>query len=129
MLATIYRILITLVAALFFSVTISAQTANTLLGKWKGADEPQRELEIYRATDGLYYGKLIYEGGKTEHIGKLILKKMSYTESSNSFKGTMSPPDMNMEMDATISFISNDKIKVHVKKLLMSKTIYFVRTS
>jgi hypothetical protein len=127
--ATIYRTLISLVTLLYFSTTISAQTSNTLLGKWQGADEPRRQLEIYLATDGFYYGKLIYDGGKTEHIGKLILKKMSYIASSNSFTGTMSPPDTKMEADATVSFISIDQIRVSVKKLLMSKTIYFIRTS
>lgn len=76
--ATIYRTLISLVTLLYFSATISAQTTNSLLGKWKG---------------------------------------------------TMSPPDTKMEVDATVSFISIDQISVSVKKLLISKTIYFIRTS
>jgi hypothetical protein len=112
---------------LFFSMGGFAQSAETIAGKWQAENDANRQSEIYLAKDGFYYGKLIAEKGKTENLGKLILKKLKYDSATQTFKGTMSPPDRNMELEATVSFVGKDKLKIVARKFLMSKTVYFVR--
>jgi hypothetical protein len=103
------------------------QTPNTIIGKWKGEDRPNNHTEFFIANDGLYYGKLIFEGIEKKNLGKIMMKKLLYNSTTKEFKGTMSPPDANIELNVTISFVRNDKLKVVAKKLLMTKTIYLLR--
>jgi hypothetical protein len=116
---------------LFFLIlyinSMYASVPNSLIGKWKGEDKPNNHTEFFVAKDGFYYGKLIYEGSETKNLGKILFKKLSYNSTTKEFKGTMSPPDSNAELNMTISFLGNDKLKVVAKKLLMTKTIYLLR--
>jgi hypothetical protein len=116
---------------LFFLIlhvsTMYAAVPNSLIGKWKGEDKPNNHTEFFVAKDGFYYGKLIYEGVETKNLGNLIFKKVKFNSAKNNYQGKMCPPDANLEIDATISFITPNKLKIVLKKLLLSKTIYFVR--
>lgn len=85
------------------------------------------ESEFYLDSDGLYYGKIIKDQDKKGALGKTTFKKLKYDPKSKSFKGTMSPPDRDMEIDAIITFEGNDKLKVVAKKFLMTKTVYLIR--
>jgi uncharacterized protein (DUF2147 family) len=117
----------TTVLALFISLSVSAQKEKDILGEWKTDDNANVEAEIFISNDGLFYGKVIQDNGKKVTNGKIILKKFVYDSKSNSFKGKMSPHDRDMEVNATITFESNDKLKVVARKFLFSKTIYFLR--
>ncbi len=116
-----------LVALLLFTVSITAQTESTIIGKWKGEDKPDMQSEFYLDKDGFYYGKVIKDTDNKGTLGRIILKKFKYNSKTNSFSGKMSPPDRDMELDATITFESNDKLKIVAKKFIMTKTIYFIR--
>jgi uncharacterized protein (DUF2147 family) len=117
----------TTVLALFISLTVSAQKEKDILGKWKTEDNMDLQAEIFLANDGLYYGKIIQDKDKKVSNGKQILKKFVYDSKANSFKGKMSPHDRDMELNATITFESEDKLKVVARKFLFSKTIYFLK--
>lgn len=91
------------------------QLPSTLIGKWRGEDKPNNHTEFFIAKDGLYYGKLIFEGAEKKNLGKVLMKKLSYNSITKEFKGTMSPPDGEMELNVILSFVGNDKLKVVVK--------------
>ncbi len=107
----------------------SAQTSDSIIGKWVGESEDNSELksEIYLDKDNLYYSKVIEEGGSPKNAGKIVMKKLKYDFHSKTYIGTMSPPDKNIELNITISIVGNDKLKVVAKKFFMTKTIYLIR--
>jgi hypothetical protein len=121
------KLIFVLIFAILSSMTAWSQTEHDIIGKWKGEDKPDMQSEFYLAKDGLYYGKIIKDTENKGTLGRIILKKFKYNVKTNSFKGTMSPPDRDMELDATITFESNDKLKIVAKKFIISKTIYFIR--
>ena len=108
-------------------IGVSAQTGSSIIGKWKGEDQPNNHVQFYFEKDGFYYGKLVSENGKTQNIGKAMMKQLKYDATTNTYKGTMTPPDKNITVNVTLSLIGNDKIKVVAKKFLITKTIYFLR--
>lgn len=112
---------------LLITTTDISQNQNSLIGKWKGEKETGKQSEFYLAKDGFYYGKICADAEKAENVGKIIMKKLVYDATSKTFKGTMSPPDRDLELNVTISFVTNDRIKVVAKKFVMSKTMYFTR--
>jgi uncharacterized protein (DUF2147 family) len=114
-------------ATILFSISISAQTEKNILGKWKGEDKQGMGSEFYLEKDGLYYGKIINDEENKGALGKTIFKKLKYDPKSKSFKGTMSPPDRDMEINATITFEGNEKLKVVAKKFMMTKIVYLIK--
>jgi hypothetical protein len=112
--------------AVSFSCSLCAQSATTIAGKWKAENDPDQKSEFYLAKDNFYYAKVI-ESQNTENNGKIILKKIKYNEATKTYKGIMSPLDKDIELNATISFITNHKLMVVAKKAFMSKTLYFIR--
>jgi hypothetical protein len=57
----------------------------------------------------------------------VLVKNLKYDEVTKTFKGMMTPPDANLELSATVTMVSNDKLKIVAKKLVMSKTINLIR--
>jgi hypothetical protein len=110
-----------------FSAMLSAQNAQRIIGKWKNEADQNKQAEFFLAKDNLYYGKLIAENGKTENIGRLIMKKLQYDEQKRIFTGTLSPPDIAFDLNATVSFVNDNKLKVEATKFFMTKTVYFIR--
>jgi hypothetical protein len=103
------------------------QSPSALVGKWKGEDKPDNHSEFFLAKDGFYYGKLIYEGKEKKNLGKILFHKLKYDATTKTFQGSMSPPDADLKINATISFFGKEKLKVVVKKFMMTKTIYLLR--
>jgi hypothetical protein len=123
----IQKIIIAVLYTTLFSKVLSAQTATTIVGKWKDEKDANKQIEIYQDKDGLYYGKNFSQKDTKENKVKPMLKKCKYEASTQTFIGTMNPPDVNMDINVTISFLSMDKLKLVAKKLFMTKTIYFIR--
>jgi uncharacterized protein (DUF2147 family) len=106
----------------------NAQTGNTIVGKWKAEeDDKALQMEIYLAKDGRYYGKVINDNGQDSKNGKLVLKELKYNEQGKTYKGYMKVPDGNMELNVTLTLMSNDRLRMTGKKLIMSKTFYLLR--
>lgn len=115
------------IAMLLCILALRAQTASTIFGQWKDEKEPDRQMEFYLDKDGLYYAKIINSKNKEMINGQVLVKKLKYDEVSKTFRGFMSPPDANLELNATVTIVTNDKLKIVAKKLVMSKTIHLVR--
>jgi len=117
-----------LIVSFFLGVQAFCQTAGTITGNWKfELKDETLEMEVYLATDGTYYGKLINDNSNPTKNGTLILKKLKYNKESQKFKGTMRPHDANIELDVTVTAIDKDRLKMIAKKLLISKTMYLTR--
>lgn len=121
------KTLIIFILLQFFAALAPAQTAASIIGKWKGEDKPNNHIAISLHPDGMYYGILVYEEGKTTNLGKKILNHLKYDAEKNIFKGTMSPPDANITLNITLSIVDNKKLKLTAKKLFLTKTLYFLR--
>jgi hypothetical protein len=113
--------------ALLVMLAARAQSASVIIGQWQDQKEPDRQMEFYLDKDGLYYAKIINSKKKEMMNGQVLLKKLKYDQISKTFKGTMSPPDANLELNATVTIVTNDKLKIVAKKLVMSKTIQLIR--
>jgi hypothetical protein len=114
-------------AVMLCMLAVRAQTASIIIGQWRDEKEVDRQMEFYLDKDGLYYAKTINSKKKEMINGQVLVKKLKYDEASKTFKGTMSPPDANLELNATVTIVTNDKLKIVAKKLVMSKTIHLVR--
>jgi len=113
--------------ALLVMLAARAQSASAIIGQWKDEKEPDRQMEFYLDKDGLYYAKIINSKKKEMMNGQVLVKKLKYDEVTKTFKGTMTPPDANLELSATVTMVSNDNLKIVAKKLVMSKTINLIR--
>lgn len=117
-----------LVALLLMCIPLFSQTGNTVVGNWKCEIKDKHiEMEIYLAVDGAYYGKMINDNSTPSNNGTLILEKLKYNKASQAFKGTMHPHDADVDLDATITIIDKDRLKIIAKKLFVSKTVYLAR--
>lgn len=94
---------------------------KSITGLWKDEDKQGVKIQIYHANDGAYYGKAV------DSSGKIVLKKLIYNSLKKQYKGTMHPPNANIELNATLTQISADRIKITVRKLLLTKTMYISR--
>ena len=113
--------------ALLVMLAVHAQSASAILGQWKDDKEPDRQMEFYLDKDGLYYAKIINSKKKEMINRQVLVKNLKYDEVTKTFKGMMTPPDANLELSATVTMVSNDKLKIVAKKLVMSKTINLIR--
>jgi hypothetical protein len=110
-------------------ITLAAfpQTESSIIGQWKDIEQPDRQMEFYLDKDGLYYAKAVNDKSKESINGKVLVKKLKFDEATKTFKGLMSPPDAKLELNVTISFSGQDKLKIVAKKFVMTKTLQLVR--
>ena len=101
------------------------QTAQDIKGKWQGEQETDMQLEIYE-ENGKYYGKVSTDNKKAPK-GHLLLRDLVWNEKPKIYQGTFHAPNISVESKISIVWIDKDKFEFTVKKLLMSKTIRFVR--
>ncbi|MFY8035654.1 MAG: hypothetical protein ACOVMQ_00735 [Cyclobacteriaceae bacterium] len=120
------RVILT-TALLLSLLAVRAQTAATIAGQWKDEKDPDRQMEFYLDKDGLYYAKAIHSKKKDVANGQVLVKKLKYDAATQTFVGTMSPPDSGLELNATITFQTKDKIKIVAKKSILTKTLVLVR--
>jgi hypothetical protein len=108
----------------------SAQSGrNAITGRWKSEEQGKKvQMEIYLAKDGRYYGKVINDVEKSANNGRIAMKALVYNEKQKNYTGTMQPHDVNMELNITVTLETKDRLKVVARKLLMKKTMYFIRT-
>ena len=122
------KVIIIITLCAFVSLLAFGQKANQIIGIWKSDDgEKNMQMEIYLAKDGNYYGKVINDNSTPSKNGSLVIKKLSYSTDTKSYKGTMEPPYMNVTLNVTVTLESANRLKILAKKLIMSKTIYFSR--
>lgn len=109
---------------LFSLILCTASVAqNKIIGKWKDADHPEKQIEVY-LQNGKYYGKSI--NSKT---GFLVLKDLVWIEKENIYKGILTNPDNNSTYNISIAMIDDNKFKFKVGKFIFYKIFNFLRIS
>jgi uncharacterized protein (DUF2147 family) len=109
------------------SLTTNAQTSNSILGKWKDADRPEKQIEI-SSQNGKYIGKSI-NALKPNENGKTVFKDLIWSESSKSYKGILINPDNGDEFKIEIKLFGIDRFKFSAGKFIFSRTFTFNRIS
>lgn len=121
------KIIITL-SALFVALLTYAQTIESkITGNWFCAEMDKSTINIYKATDGYWYAKII-KSVDSKKIGKMILSKVKFNTGNNNYTGTLTPPTNSMEINATVTFTEDGKLKLVEKKLFITKTYLFQKS-
>lgn len=105
------RIFTSIVILLFGLTALSAQ--NQFTGKWTTIDDKTGEaaglVEIYKADDGLYYGKLVDTFGEDKSaVGTMIVRGMKY-EDGKLTGGKVYDPDSDKTYYCTIKYDAKKK--------------------
>ncbi|HRP89294.1 MAG TPA: hypothetical protein PKX92_04600 [Edaphocola sp.] len=111
--------------AIFLQINVWAQIEKQLIGSWKSENNYELSVSFFKDKSGLYQGKI--DDNKDSDFGKIVFKGMNYNDKTQTFSGILSPAKVNINLDATISFINNNRIKVVGKKMFITKTVYFSR--
>lgn len=119
--------MITALILIIVSFTANAQTSNSILGKWKDAGHPEKQIEI-SSQNGKYYGKSI-NASKPNENGKTVLKDLIWSESSKSYKGILINPGNGDEFKIEIKLFGIDRFKFTAGKYIFSRTFTFNRIS
>lgn len=112
---------------LFGTLSLFAQTAQDIKGKWQGEDKAAKQMEIFEDTNGLFYGKIINDTSVKSQNGHLILKKLAWDEKTKTFQGFINPPEIGKDLHVSLSFISKDKLQFKVENFFITKTVSFAR--
>jgi len=108
---------------------IQAQTSADIIGHWKDNEQPNRLVEFYLGDNNLYYARIARDDDHKDLNGKVFIKKLKYDDSSKSYQGLVSPPDIdaNMEINATITWLDQDTLLIVVKNFFNAMKIRFER--
>ena len=101
------------------STAIFAQPNPSLLGKWTSEEKKDLVLEIYKSADGLFYGK--------NQTGKLVLQLLQFDAKTKAYKGKMLAPEKDVMVDVSVFNENTDRLKLVVKKYMMTKIIYLTK--
>ena len=124
------KLVVVLVISILGIFEVNASSNNndeSIIGKWKAVgEEGESIVEIYKAEDGYFYGKII-EATKKEAIGKTILHKLRYDESNNEWKGKIESLKKKMKINVTVTLENPEKLKLVGKKMMFTKTFYWTK--
>lgn len=107
------------------SLTASAQSSNAILGKWKDAEHPEKQMEI-STQNGKYLGKSVNSSIPAQN-GKTILKDLIWGNDSKSYQGILINPDNGDDFKIEIKMIVTDRFRFSASKFIFSKTFTFNR--
>lgn len=121
------HILTLLIALMMMVVTARAQSPAEIVGQWKDDEAPERLAEFYQGDDGLYYARIVRDEKNDDNKGKILIKKLKYDDQSKTYKGFISPPDIDVTISATVSWIDKNTLLIVAKNFFKTKEIRFKR--
>ncbi len=118
---------LTLLTLLLVAQTkVLAQTIESKIsGTWYCEEMNMSKISLYKKADGYWYAKITASDAK-ENIGKTIIERAQYNAKDNALYGTLVRPGNGMQVNATITLESNNKIKIVGKKWMITKTFYWI---
>jgi len=114
---------------LFASVVSHSQSNKTILGVWKNVEDETKMIEFYENSDNIILGRALTDLNSRNESKRVIIRDLLYDGSKKTYSGKMSPPGKDLELNATISFDTNDGLIIVGRKFLLKKTIYLERVS
>lgn len=112
------NLLLTLLFLLPNATTSDAPADNWLNGNWYFESMNRSKVYMYKAPDGLWYGKIVYSTNAAE-VGKIIFKEGKYDNMKEVCTGKLVYPN---NVVAKISKMEDGKIQIKSESLLSSKT-------
>jgi len=118
-----------LVSVLLYTVGIlKAQPLyNPLMFEWKHPNEEILVKFFKNANDQTLYLKIVKDNTKKPKIGAVVAKCLKYNVVDSTYYGIMTPPDVNLNLNASINFPSKNTMRIVAKKGFIKKTINFQR--
>ena len=113
-----------LLAVATFAQSPSAE--NAIKGIRAATEMNNSQIKIYKASDGLWYGKII-KSDDAKTIGKVIFRKGKYDATTKKWTGELVKPDNGMTLTAELNLESNGKLKVKGSKYFITKTFYWTK--
>ena len=104
----------------------SPDTEATILGTWFAPDLDRSTIRVYRARNGLIYGKII-ESANEDWVGEIVLKEVRYDSQAETWKGEVYSLTMYFTVDVELTLLDADRLQVVGTRFLMSKTFYWER--
>ena len=101
------------ILAILFIATMANCQVEKILGRWTTIDDktdkPAGLVEIYKADDGLYYGKLVDTfGPNKDAVGTMIVRGMKY-EDGKLTGGKVFDPESGKLYYCTIKYDAKEK--------------------
>jgi len=118
--------IISSITFLLFTLQANLFGQDALIGNWFAKDLENSTIQIYREKDNQIYAKII-KSDDAELIDHMVLERMIYNPAKKVWQGTISSPRRPIEVDGTITLISNDKLKLVGKKYFLTKTFYWTK--
>jgi uncharacterized protein (DUF2147 family) len=121
----INKTILLLLLPLMLALT-SFKNSDSITGKWVFSDSP-REIEIYRENNK-YYGKIIKVSGteKKEKVGHILLLDFVYNPAEKEYTGKINSPS-GMKASGELEVLDENKLKLNIKKLFISKSFTLTR--
>jgi uncharacterized protein (DUF2147 family) len=104
----------------------SPSAENAIKGIWAATEMNNSQIEIYKAADGLWYGKIL-KSDESKTIGKVIFRKGKYDATTKKWTGELVKPDNGMILTAELNLESNSNLQVKGSKFFMTKTFYWTK--
>lgn len=120
------KIILLFLLAISTPLAYLAAQENIIEGLWYCEALDKTTMKIFKSADGLWYSTII-SSQNAPTVGKNILKKLSYDQKNKEYKGDLYSPSRNMTLAATLTITNDNKLKIVGKKLIISKTFYWVR--
>ncbi len=119
--------LITSMLLLWIVGYVSAQQeASKIKGVWLAKENDNALIELFQEDDGKWIGKIITSDAR-ESIGKKIFINGVYNHEDNMWEGILIKPDNGLEVSATISLVTDQKIKIVGQKYFLTKTFFWLK--
>ena len=121
-----------IVAAVLSSVLVASGqecTAPDICGVWLGQEKTSK-IDIYRKGN-LWEGKAVWysEYGDISDQNIVVLRDLSYDAKENEWTGKIYDPFRKKTFNVTVSLQRNGKLKVVGRAGVISKTMYWTKTS
>ena len=116
------NILLVLISILFTTHTYGQ---DQVVGDWYAEQLDNSTIQIYKESEA-YYGKIIRSDVAT-YVGKTVLTNIKYNAEADTWTGIIQSPKRNIDIDGTISFEPDGKLKIVGRKFFLTKTFYWVR--
>lgn len=113
---------------LLLSVTESFSQVDTqnIEGEWRSEDE-EKQITISKDREGYFNGKITFDNNDPKSVGKILLKKVVYSENEGNFVGLLTPPGEDMELKVRIYKKSEEILMLVAKKFIFTKTLILKR--
>lgn len=102
-----------------FTLAVSAQRNEQILGEWYDIENPEKQIEMY-LHEGKFYGK-------NTTTSKIIFKDLIWDVKANAYRGKLINPDNDEVFEISIELFGNELFQFTAGKFIFKKQFQFKR--